>query len=101
MATPKVTTPRGLVLVTGGSGYIAEYCIAQLLNEGWRARTTIRNLRAAEEVRATSRRMPAQSSSRQPISIQMLAGPMRSRGLTMCSMSRLPSRLWTRGLTTN
>ena len=53
MATPKVTTPRGLVLVTGGSGYIAEYCIAQLLNEGWRARTTIRNLRAAEEVRAT------------------------------------------------
>ena len=53
MATPKVTTPRGLVAVTGGSGYIAGYCIAQLLNEGWRARTTVRNLRAAEEVRAT------------------------------------------------
>ena len=53
MATPKVTTPRGLVVVTGGSGYIAEYCIAQLLNEGWRARTTVRNVGAAEEVRAT------------------------------------------------
>jgi dihydroflavonol-4-reductase len=26
MATPKVTTPRGLVAVTGGSGYIAGYC---------------------------------------------------------------------------
>ena len=53
MATPKVTTPRRLVVVTGGSGYIAGYCIAQLLNEGWCARTTVRNLGAAEEVRAT------------------------------------------------
>jgi nucleoside-diphosphate-sugar epimerase len=32
------TTARGLVLVTGGSGYIAGYCIAQLLSEGWRVR---------------------------------------------------------------
>jgi nucleoside-diphosphate-sugar epimerase len=55
MATPKVspTTPRGLVAVTGGSGYVAGYCIGQLLNEGWRVRTTARNLGAAEEVRAT------------------------------------------------
>jgi dihydroflavonol-4-reductase len=53
MATPKVTPPRGLVAVTGGSGYVAGYCIAQLLNEGWRVRTTVRNLGAAEEVRAT------------------------------------------------
>jgi nucleoside-diphosphate-sugar epimerase len=44
MATPKVTTPRGLIVVTGGSGYIAGYCIAQLLNERWRARTTVTNL---------------------------------------------------------
>jgi uncharacterized protein YbjT (DUF2867 family) len=34
MTTP--TTTRGLVLVTGGSGYIAGYCIAQLLSDGWR-----------------------------------------------------------------
>jgi dihydroflavonol-4-reductase len=55
MATPKVpsTTPRGGVAVTGGSGYIAGYCIAQLLGGGWRVRTTVRNLGAAEEVRAT------------------------------------------------
>jgi dihydroflavonol-4-reductase len=55
MATPTVTptTPRGLVVVTGGSGYIAGYCIAQLLNEGWRVRTTVRNLGRAEEVRAS------------------------------------------------
>ncbi len=55
MATPTVTPtpPRGLVGVTGGSGYIAGYCIAQLLGDGWRVRTTVRNLGRAEEVRAT------------------------------------------------
>ena len=59
MATPKVTTPRGLVVVTGGSGYIAGYCIAQLLNEGWRVRTTVRNLggpRKCARLSARSRR---------------------------------------------
>ena len=53
MATSTVTTPCGLVVVTGGSGYIAGYCIAQLLNKGWRVRTTVRNLGRAEEVRAS------------------------------------------------
>jgi len=63
MATPKVTTPRGLVAVTGGSGYIAGYCIAQLLNEGWRARTTVRNPGAAEEVRATIGKITANAGA--------------------------------------
>ena len=46
--------PRAeLVVVSGGSGYIAGYCIAQLLSDGWRVRTTVRNLGRAEEVRAT------------------------------------------------
>ena len=54
MATPTITrATRGLVIVTGGSGYIAGYCIAQLLNEGWRVRTTVRNPGRAEDVRAT------------------------------------------------
>ncbi len=48
----RTTTKRGLVLVTGGSGYIAGFCIAQLLNEGWGVRTTVRSLAKAEEVRA-------------------------------------------------
>lgn len=42
---------RGLVLVTGGSGYIAGFCIAQLLNEGWRVRTTVRSLTREAGVR--------------------------------------------------
>jgi dihydroflavonol-4-reductase len=46
-------TSRGTVLVTGGSGYIAGFCIAQLLREGWAVRTTIRSLAREAETRAT------------------------------------------------
>ena len=73
MATPKVTTPRGLVAVTGGSGYVAGYCIAQLLNEGWRARTTVRNLGAAEKVRATISKITANASA-----IEFMAADLNS-----------------------
>jgi dihydroflavonol-4-reductase len=44
---------RGVVLVTGGSGYIAGFCIAQLIREGWRVRTTVRSLSREAEVRAS------------------------------------------------
>ncbi len=44
---------RGTVLVTGGSGYIAGFCIAQLISEGWRVRTTVRSLSREAEVRAS------------------------------------------------
>lgn len=44
---------RGLMLVTGGSGYIAGFCIAQALDAGWRVRATIRNLAREAEVRQT------------------------------------------------
>ena len=45
------------VLVTGGSGYIASFCIAQLLREGVQVRTTIRNLAREAEVRAAIGRL--------------------------------------------
>ena len=48
---------KGVVLVTGGSGYVASFCIGQLLNDGWTVRTTVRNLARAEEVRATLARL--------------------------------------------
>ncbi|MEQ8742928.1 aldehyde reductase [Parasphingorhabdus sp.] len=41
------------ILVTGGSGYVASFCIAQLLNDGANVRATIRNLARADEVRST------------------------------------------------
>ncbi|MDQ0464847.1 dihydroflavonol-4-reductase [Caulobacter ginsengisoli] len=42
---------KGLVLVSGGSGYIAGFCIAQLLAEGWSVRATVRSLAREAEVR--------------------------------------------------
>jgi dihydroflavonol-4-reductase len=50
---------NGLVLVTGGSGYIAGYCIAQLLQDGWRVRTTVRSLAKAEQVRSSITKISA------------------------------------------
>ena len=41
-----------LVLVTGGAGFIASHCILQLLNAGYRVRTTVRSLNREAEVRA-------------------------------------------------
>jgi nucleoside-diphosphate-sugar epimerase len=40
------------VLVTGGSGFIGAYCILQLLNAGYRVRTTVRSMTREGEVRA-------------------------------------------------
>lgn len=41
-----------LVLVTGGSGFIGMHCILQLLEAGYRVRTTVRSLKREAEVRA-------------------------------------------------
>lgn len=41
-----------IVLVTGGSGFIAVHCILQLLNAGFQVRTTVRSLTREREVRA-------------------------------------------------
>jgi dihydroflavonol-4-reductase len=38
------------VLVTGGSGFVGAHCILQLLNKGYRARTTLRSLNRKNEV---------------------------------------------------
>ncbi len=40
------------VLVTGGTGFIAQYCILALLEAGYRVRTTVRSLSREAEVRA-------------------------------------------------
>jgi dihydroflavonol-4-reductase len=40
------------VLVTGGTGFIAQHCILALLNGGYQVRTTVRSLTREREVRA-------------------------------------------------
>ena len=44
-----------LVLVTGGSGFIGVHCILQLLQGGYRVRTTVRSLDREPDVRAMLR----------------------------------------------
>ncbi len=51
--TAPAPSPRAgkMVLVTGGSGFIAAYCIAQLLESGYHVRTTIRTASREHDVR--------------------------------------------------
>jgi dihydroflavonol-4-reductase len=53
-----------LVLVTGGSGFIASHTILQLLNAGHRVRTTVRDLKREPEVRAMLKQGGAQAGAR-------------------------------------
>src|SRR5262245_64247078 len=39
------------VLVTGGTGYVAGWCILQLLEAGYTVRTTVRGLSKADQLR--------------------------------------------------
>jgi dihydroflavonol-4-reductase len=47
------TAEKGTVLVTGGSGYIAGWCVIGLLQQGYEVRTSVRNLSREGQVRAT------------------------------------------------
>jgi nucleoside-diphosphate-sugar epimerase len=42
----------GVVLVTGGSGFIGGWCVISLLQRGYRVRATVRSLARADEVRS-------------------------------------------------
>ena len=53
-----------LVLVTGGSGFIAGHCILQCLAAGYQVRTTVRNLSREPEVRALLKRAGAEGGDR-------------------------------------
>jgi dihydroflavonol-4-reductase len=44
--------PVGTVLVTGGTGFLGGWCTAELLRRGYTVRTTIRDLRRADDLRA-------------------------------------------------
>jgi nucleoside-diphosphate-sugar epimerase len=48
-----MTEPRKTVLVTGGTGFLGGWCVAELLRRGYSVRTTVRNLARADELRAS------------------------------------------------
>ncbi|WP_213979990.1 aldehyde reductase [Sphingomonas sp. dw_22] len=52
------------ILVTGGSGFVGGHVILQLLAQGHRVRTTVRNLDREAEVRETFRRAGADAGDR-------------------------------------
>ncbi len=45
--------PDGTVLVTGGTGFLGGWCVAELLRSGYTVRTTVRELRRSDDVRAS------------------------------------------------
>jgi nucleoside-diphosphate-sugar epimerase len=45
--------PGGTVLVTGGTGFLGGWCGAELVRRGYAVRTTVRDLRRADDVRAS------------------------------------------------
>jgi nucleoside-diphosphate-sugar epimerase len=53
-----------LVLVTGGSGFIGVHCILQLLDQGYRVRTTVRSLKREPDVRAMLKEGGADAGNR-------------------------------------
>lgn len=61
-----------LVLVTGGTGFIAQHCIIALLNAGYRVRTTVRSLSREAEVRANLRAGGADPGERLSLAVAAL-----------------------------
>ena len=70
-----------VVLVTGGSGFIASYCILQLLAAGHQVGTTVRSLKRESDVRAMLKQPP--SLNRTPAG----AKPLRA-AITCCTWRR-------------
>src|SRR5437763_7790973 len=59
-----VIDARAPVLVTGGTGFLGGWCIAELLRRGHTVRTTVRNLAREEAVRATVERAGVDAGDR-------------------------------------
>jgi uncharacterized protein YbjT (DUF2867 family) len=46
---------NGTVLVTGGTGFLGGWCVAELLNRGHEVRTTVRDTKREQAVRDARR----------------------------------------------
>jgi dihydroflavonol-4-reductase len=52
MGSNQSAAPQGVVLITGGSGFVGSWCAVKLLTAGFRVRATLRDLARADEIRA-------------------------------------------------
>lgn len=59
------------VLVTGGSGFLGAWCIIELLQAGYRVRTTVRSLEREADVRAMIKAGGAEPGDGHNISLDM------------------------------
>ena len=60
-----------LVLVTGGSGFLAQHCITQLLQAGYSVRTTVRTAAREADVRSALRNVSRDGSASLPLSFSV------------------------------
>jgi len=65
-----------LVLVTGGTGFIAQHCILALLRAGYRVRTTVRSLSREAEVRAYLKTGGAEPGERLSFAVAQLGSDL-------------------------
>ncbi len=77
-----------LVLVTGGSGFIATRCIIQLLRAGHRVRTTVRSLDREPAVRALLKAGGVEASD----ALSFAAADLMSDARLAAGGERLPVR---------
>src|SRR6476620_2813451 len=65
---------NGTVLVTGGTGFLGGWCVAELLGRGYEVRTTVRDLAREEAVRAVVAAAGGDAGSR----LTVLAADLKS-----------------------
>jgi nucleoside-diphosphate-sugar epimerase len=66
------------VLVTGGSGFLGGWCVAELLRRGHSVRTTVRDLSREPEVRARVQKLLGEQPLKADGRLSMLAADLRS-----------------------
>ena len=84
---------KGTVLVTGGSGFLAGWCIVSLLEAGYSVRTTVRDLSRETEVREGVASATEPGGRLDVVTANLMkdeAGPKQSRVASTCCM--LPRR---------
>jgi nucleoside-diphosphate-sugar epimerase len=61
---PDMVEPQGTVLVTGGTGFLGGWCVAELVRRGYTVRATVRDLRRADDVLASVRAAGVEAGDR-------------------------------------